>query len=172
MSEETAMVMAAVADEDIDAGIARVIASWWHGGQWSALYSFASSGHIGTDLIDEIKACAPDSPDDAAALAALLEWVDRPITAVWSSYGHDFQSCEERCVTCIRCGAHYELSPERDDPTYGTYHAADGSEPMECSRDTSMTHGYPKERFCWECDGSEDGCEHCNHDCNCLACDS
>lgn len=33
----------------------RRIASEWHGGQWTALYAFASSGHIGSDLQTEIR---------------------------------------------------------------------------------------------------------------------
>lgn len=37
---------------------AQLIAGWWHAGQWSALYSFSSSGHIDAPTIaDEIRNC-------------------------------------------------------------------------------------------------------------------
>lgn len=97
------------------------------------------------------------------------------ITSVWSSYGHRFMSTDdERHESCLTCGAMYELSPLADDPTRGEYHAANGDEPMECSRDTGMAHGYLGERYCHEHqhprDYSEHECEHVAHTCNCLFC--
>ena len=93
------------------------------------------------------------------------------VSSVWSSYGHRFMSDgEENYESCLTCGAMYQLLALEDDPTRGEYVAADGSTPNDCSRDTSMSHGYPGERVCDEC---EDGaCEHCAHDCNCVWCDS
>lgn len=39
----------------IDLLAARRIASEWHGGQWSALYAFSSSGHYDGDTLCEIR---------------------------------------------------------------------------------------------------------------------
>lgn len=36
---------------------AREIASWWHGGQSSALYAFCSTGHRGEGLAQEVREC-------------------------------------------------------------------------------------------------------------------
>lgn len=47
----------------------RDVASHWHGGQWSALYAFASSGTIVAGLAREANECAEhaqSSPDDGA----------------------------------------------------------------------------------------------------------
>lgn len=71
----------------IDEADARRIASEWHGGQSTALYAFASSGHIATDLLDEASReladqarRAVDSPSEADSadlvdLAALVAWI-------------------------------------------------------------------------------------------------
>lgn len=72
------------------------------------------------------------------------------ITSVWSADEYE---------SCLTCGAMYELTADKDD---GTYHAANGDEPHDCTYDTNMAHGYPGERH----DGNAD------HDCNCLVCDS
>lgn len=83
------------------------------------------------------------------------------VTSVWSAYGHTF--LDESCLTC---GAEYRLDDFGDGS--GAYVASDGSEPMQCTRDTSMEHGDPRETgHSLDC---EDGCEHCRHECNCLAC--
>jgi hypothetical protein len=83
------------------------------------------------------------------------------ITSVWSTYGHRFMSTDsENHESCLTCGAMYELSPDEPGSTSGHYHAANGDQPMQCSGDTSMAHGYPGERV----DGNAD------HDCNCLFC--
>jgi hypothetical protein len=73
---------------------ARVVASAWHGGQSSALYSLASTGAIRTDLGDEIRACIGHVPmqdgmsTDEAALHALRLYVEnigeRGYVAGWS----------------------------------------------------------------------------------------
>lgn len=94
------------------------------------------------------------------------------INSVWSSYGHTFISGEpemndENVVgyyeSCLTCGAEYVLraTPGLGD---GSYQANDGSEPRECTGDTSMVHGYSGEREYQ--DGTTD------HDCNCILCDS
>lgn len=94
------------------------------------------------------------------------------ITSVWSSYGHRFigGDCDESCLTC---GAMYTLVADSDDPTRGEYQAVNGDDPVQCTGDTTMAHGYPGERVCHDptCDPSEP-CEHVTHDCNCLLCDS
>lgn len=40
----------------MDEARAREIASWWHGGQWSALYAFCSTGTRRDDLLAEVEA--------------------------------------------------------------------------------------------------------------------
>jgi len=155
----------------IEEQTARVVAGWWHGGQWSALYSFASAGVIRSDLLDEIREDIRQNPD-AVDLAALLAYVDRPVSSVWSSYGHHFICDGDESSRCLRCGAAYDLIPDGADPTSGKYVTSSGDEPDECTGDVQMCHGYPSERWCDACDGSEEGCEHCNHSCPCLLCNS
>lgn len=90
-----------------------------------------------------------------------------PITHVWSSFGHTFASTDsEGYESCLSCGALFELRRRKDDPSGGDYCASNGDDPEDCSGDTSMSHGYPGERVC-EC---EEGCEHCEHKCNCNSC--
>jgi hypothetical protein len=86
------------------------------------------------------------------------------VSSVWSSYGHRFMDDGEGYASCLTCGAMYQLRALADDPTRGEYVTAMGGEPAECTRDTSMVHGYPGERDYHE--GTKD------HDCNCLFCDS
>lgn len=97
-----------------------------------------------------------------------------PITSVWSAYGHRFMSDGDGYESCLTCGAMYELADLGDGR--GEYRALDGSEPMECTRDTSMAHGYAGERYCHEHqhprDYSDHACSHVDHECNCLLCDS
>jgi hypothetical protein len=84
------------------------------------------------------------------------------ITSVWSTYGHRFISDDgEDTESCLTCGAMYRLQACQGDPTRGEYVTVYGEEPMQCTGDTSMVHGYPGER--------EDGP---NYNCNCLLCDS
>jgi hypothetical protein len=72
-------------------------------------------------------------------------------------------------VSCLTCGAMYVLRAMSDDPTRGDYVNSAGDGADECSRDTSMCHGYPGERHCHEHD---EPCEHITHSCNCVACGS
>jgi len=157
---------------DLEVSAARELAAQWHGGQWSALYSYASAGVIRTDLADEVRAELADATDarDRDELGALLSFVEQPVFVVWSSYGHHFMHADEDTYTCMRCGAAYDLRPDGDDRTHGDYVTVDGSEPDECTGDEWMAHGYPGERVCDGCDG--EGCDHCNHDCPCLLCNS
>lgn len=95
------------------------------------------------------------------------------VHSVWSSYGHRFMSTDdERHESCLTCGAMYELIDHGDGS--GEYHAGNGDEPMPCTGDTGMAHGYPGERHCHEhpLDRSGHECEHVDHNCNCLLCDS
>jgi len=82
------------------------------------------------------------------------------ITSVWSSYGHRFMSTDdERHDSCLTCGAMYELIETPQGISEGAYVASNGDEPMQCTQDTSMVHGYA---------GEIDGEPH--PDCNCLFC--
>lgn len=82
------------------------------------------------------------------------------ITCVSSSYGHTFLS-EDGSESCLICGAVYQLIPDDPaDPPHGRYCAANGDDPVPCTGDTRMSHGYPGERG----DGTVD------HECNCIRC--
>ena len=60
----------------------RHIASEWHGGQWSALYAFASTGTVTHGLCGEILRCVsaakktvpPHPPEDISALIDFADW--------------------------------------------------------------------------------------------------
>lgn len=161
----------------------RRVAADWHGGQFTDLYKFASSGHIGHFLDSEIERClktfeanAPSFADDAehrvmmrAELEALLAYVTQPIHAVWSSYGHTFADSSDGYASCDRCGGEWALvHDDGADPSHGAYQASNGDEPTRCTGDTSMHHGHPRETgHSLDC---VHGCEHCEHECNCVAC--
>ncbi len=59
---------------------ARVIASWWHGGQSSALYALASTGYFDRDaLLAELadaRICALASDGNDHSAAALALWIE------------------------------------------------------------------------------------------------
>ena len=69
----------------IDDVTARLIASQWHGGQATALCSFATTGAITEDLLDEIES---ETETESEELAALHEYVEyhsiRGPVAGWS----------------------------------------------------------------------------------------
>lgn len=44
-------------EDRMDETTARTIAGYWHGGQWSALYAFTSTGHRAEDLQAEVRQC-------------------------------------------------------------------------------------------------------------------
>jgi hypothetical protein len=97
------------------------------------------------------------------------------VSSVWSTYGHRFMSTDEPThESCLTCGAMFQLLAVEGDETRGEYMAANGDEPMQCTGDTGMAHGYPDERYCHEHqhprDYSEHRCSHVDHDCNCLLC--
>ncbi len=86
------------------------------------------------------------------------------VTSVWSAYGHRFIGTDApEHEACLICGALYQLLAFADDPTRGEYLTAAGEQPADCTRDTSMVHGYPGER---------DGNGTIDHTCPCLSCDS
>lgn len=92
------------------------------------------------------------------------------VVSVWSAYGHRFIGTDsDTHEACLTCGAMYQLLALADDPSRGEYLTASGGMPAACTGDTSMVHGYPGERYCHEHD---DPCEHTEHDCPCLFCDS
>lgn len=86
------------------------------------------------------------------------------IISVWSSYGHAFMNADDGMESCLTCGALYELKAVGPDPTHGSYMAMNGDEPVYCTGNTNMAHGYTGEREPYEGDES--------HACNCLLCDS
>jgi hypothetical protein len=161
----------------------RRVASEWHGGQFTAHYMFASSGHISSTLASEIESdirkfeadpdrYATDGADPAemhAELLALLAYVSQPIVSVWSSYGHRFMSDGDGYASCLTCGGEWELvHDDGADPTHGAYVASNGDAATQCSGDPSQQHGDPRETgHSLDC---EDGCAHCRHDCNCVRC--
>jgi hypothetical protein len=60
----------------VDEATARSIASQWHSGQWSALYSFASSGYVHGPVLTETYQCMNEaSPEDCAELEALATYI-------------------------------------------------------------------------------------------------
>src|SRR5262245_61054358 len=92
------------------------------------------------------------------------------VVSVWTAYGHHFMTDGgENTESCLRCGAMYQLLAHADDPSRGAYLTNSGETPAQCTGDTVMVHGYPGERHCESC---TDGCEHCEHGCPCIACDS
>lgn len=104
--------MGTMIDNKICDPIARSIADSWHGGQWSALYSFASSGTIQLErLIEEIEgdlswalahpdAEFPNSPDDPQQLHDLLQYVkdhgERGAQEHWSDWHTLFDTLQVR----------------------------------------------------------------------------
>ena len=111
----------------IELSEARSIASDWHSGQWSALYAFASSGHIRSDLDIEVEKIIREceqrvaDPEYASRLGSddpvqlledarnLHEFVTQPILSVWSSHGHTFRHDEDGYASCWACGGQWEL---------------------------------------------------------------
>lgn len=158
-----------------DPSDARLIASRWHDGQSSAAYSYASAGVIRHDLRDEIAANLTDgmAPDDRAEIVALLAWLDQPWFSVSHSGGHRMMSVDGDSVSCLTCGALYDVVPTGDDPRDVEYVNVRGELAGACSGQTDLAHGYSGERDCGDaaCDPSEP-CEHESHDCDCLLCDS
>lgn len=75
----------------IDSATARVIASWWHNGQWCPGYSFVSTGAINDTVRDwardESKGYLAD-PHDRLVLTALVDYLlahpDREPVPGWS----------------------------------------------------------------------------------------
>lgn len=67
----------------IDETRAREIASWWHGGRWSALYAFCSTGTRTFDLQAEVRQCKAEvkahighyTQDDIRQLRLLAEYL-------------------------------------------------------------------------------------------------
>lgn len=67
----------------MDETCAREIASWWHGGQSSALYAFCSTGHRSDTLDREVRECQAIvrahighyTQDDIRQLNALAEYL-------------------------------------------------------------------------------------------------
>lgn len=60
--------------------------------------------------------------------------------SVWSAYGHRFIG-EDGHESCLTCGAIYDLVATPDATHDAEYVAANGDAPVECTGDTSLTHG-------------------------------
>ena len=58
---------------------ARRIASEWHGGQWSALYAYCSTGHATADTLREAERTATSVDRDVVGAEA----VDELVELVW-----------------------------------------------------------------------------------------
>ncbi len=87
-------------DDPTDVALeARVLASHWHGGQASALYSFSSSGFLDADAcIWELGQCGPidDCADvELAALLAFFEAVKPEDTSEDPCTDHDLDVCPD-----------------------------------------------------------------------------
>ncbi len=157
--------------------MAVTIASWWHSP--GSIISQVSHRlpFIAADLVEEVdqtlrqaRERGQNTPEELDQLARLGRWAGELwILSVWSSYGHTFLT-EHGDEVCLTCGAHYRV--EHDDPDdyhHGRYVTWDGSDPTECTRDTSMSHGQDDDHMIT---AHPDGgtCAHCDHDCNCLLC--
>ncbi len=104
-------------------------------------------------------ACACGRGDDEHTPGVFNQSVaaEPMIISVWSAYGHRFISDGgEDTKSCLICGAVYVLRDLGDGR--GEYTTITGDEPQECSHDTLRSHGQD--------------CEHVDHDCNCVLCDS
>jgi hypothetical protein len=70
------------------------------------------------------------------------------VTSVWSAYGHTFIGADDNYVSCLTCGAMYQLMALAHNPSRGEYMTSAGDEPMQCTGDTSMEHGYEVDTEC------------------------
>jgi hypothetical protein len=116
-----------VCSPDPSEDTARRIASDWHGGQSSALYSFASTGHIAADLWAEIRREVTDEADRSYLLAFLGDELDEDL------------SDRPECLTADECEA------RGLDPLI-----------MGIGPDCQYAHGergLPHIRDCWPTDG-------------------
>lgn len=77
-----------------DERTARIIAGEWHPGMMSALYSFASSGHVSPKLRDEVE--DEVSGEDAVLLVRYLDSIDAPHWCAAHEAAHESDSlaCE------------------------------------------------------------------------------
>ena len=70
-----------------------------------------------------------------------------PVVSVWSAYGHRFIGTDApEHESCLTCGAMYVLVNLGGGR--GEYTATNGAEPMPCTGDTSMAHGYETSSIC------------------------
>ncbi len=97
---------------------ARMIAGWFHGGQGSALYAFASSGTILPDAADEAEHCAglvaePADADDVSYLCGYLAEhapADQPEPT--APYRAGLVTVHEQSCRCPYCHRPAEPSPD------------------------------------------------------------
>lgn len=69
----------------ISDGKARRLASEWHGGQWTAIYSFASSGAISPGLLTEINREITDETDRQQLATYVFAHGYRDLVPGWSN---------------------------------------------------------------------------------------
>lgn len=82
---------------------------------------------------------------------------------------HRWIGQDDYYVSCLTCGYLAEDTTP-DDITANGIVNIHGDAPGPCTYNTSLVHGYPGERYCHDCNTSD--CEHTNHDCDCMSCDS
>ena len=124
-----AVVRAELNDTTIGDATARTIASQWHGGQASELYSFASTGRVSEGVRDEARAAlrqavasVKENEDQAAHLLALAKYLtatqDRDAVDGWSNLWVGQVEYEDTGLDendeCTECGSHFS---EPHDPT-------------------------------------------------------
>ncbi len=94
---------------------ARVLASHWHGGQSSALYAFASSGHLDADAcIYELSTLAPHNrrPDTISALITFFQGLVPEDTSEDPCTDHGLETCPDcgNAGTAIGPNGYYECT--------------------------------------------------------------
>lgn len=109
-------------ERDITDAAARVIASQWHGGQASDLYSFVSTGAISDGVqIELARAIAEADEDDRDRLAALSRYLmNREDTGAVDGW-HDLwlqppDTQQEPNDDCAACGNHWSSPHSPDCP--------------------------------------------------------
>lgn len=97
--------------------------------------------------------------------------VDPVRFGTYSAAGHRFTpNGDATSDTCLTCGAVYTAAADPEQPAALHHSTWWGADPEPCSGDTDRVHGYPGDRWCLLDD--TDDCEHTQHSCTCLLCDS
>lgn len=155
------------------------VAAHWHGGSDHNITGVSHDTEWKTDglvaeLEELIRCFDPRHHDEPGQtldeLLAFQEWAKGTynISSVSSAFDHRFMG-DDGDEACLTCGARYELvHTSVEYPSTGRYRTSNGDDPMRCTGDTDMVHGDLHESG-HEAD-CENGCSHCQHNCNCLVC--